>query len=51
MIDKDTKPVGTTILLKKLVNTLDKKYGNILIPQSYAKNASLGIAQIISLRR
>ena len=43
------KPIGEMVLLKKLVSTLDKKYGNILIPHSYAKNASLGIAQIIDL--
>lgn len=43
------KPIGELVLLKKLVKTLDKKYGNIFIPQSVSKNASLGIAQIVDL--
>ena len=46
---KNAKPLGELVLLKKLVKTLDKKYGDILLPQSVSKNASLGIAQIIDL--
>jgi len=41
--------VGTKVLLKKLVPTLDKKYGDILIPQSINKNNSFGIAKICEL--
>lgn len=47
--DENTKPIGTRVLLKKLVNTLDKKYGNIYLPHTHAQNCSLGIAQIIKL--
>jgi hypothetical protein len=47
--DENTVPVGTRVLLKKLVNTLDKKYGNIILPHSHAKNCSLGVAQVIRL--
>jgi co-chaperonin GroES (HSP10) len=44
----DMIPIGNKVLLRKLIPTLDKRYGNILLPQSYAKNASLGIAEIIN---
>lgn len=40
---------GTKVLLKKLVHTLDKKYGNIILPQTVEQNNSLGIAQIVKL--
>lgn len=43
------KPCGDKVLLKKLVNTLNKKYGNILIPQEINKNQSFGVAQVIDL--
>ncbi len=43
------KPLGDKVLLKKLVPTLDKKYGDILLPQSNNKNGSLGVAQVIDL--
>lgn len=43
------KPIGNKVLLKKLVNKIDKKYGDILIPQEYAKNNSFGIAEVIDL--
>lgn len=46
---KNAKPLGELVLLKKLVKTLDKKYGDIFIPQSVSKNASLGVAQVIDL--
>lgn len=42
-------PIGQKILLKKLVKTLDKKYGNIFIPHSVEKNQSMGIAEVIDL--
>jgi co-chaperonin GroES (HSP10) len=42
-------PIGTKVLLKKLVHTLDKKYGNILLPQTHEQNSSMGIAQVIKL--
>lgn len=42
-------PVGTRVLLRKLVHTLDKKYGNIILPQSVSLNSSLGLAQIVKL--
>lgn len=48
-ITEKTKPVGEMVLLKKLVPTLDKKYGNILIPHSSDKNCSMGVAEIIDL--
>lgn len=47
--DENTVPVGSCVLLKKLVNTLDKKCGNIYLPHTHAQNCSLGIAQIIKL--
>lgn len=37
------------VLLKKLVNTMDKKYGDILIPHNTNKNYSLNIAKIIGI--
>ena len=46
---KNAKPLSDLVLLKKLVKTLDKKYGDIFIPQSVSKNASLGVAQVIDL--
>lgn len=46
---KSIKPTGDKVLLKKLVNKIDKKYGDILIPQAYAKNNSFGIAKVIEL--
>lgn len=46
---KNVKPIGELVLLKKLVKTMDKKYGNILIPHTHDKNASLGVAQIVDL--
>ena len=50
MVYSDTmKPLGDKVLLKKLVCTLDKRYGNIVLPQSFAKNASFGVAQVISM--
>lgn len=42
-------PLGDKVLLKKLVATLDKRYGNILLPQTYAQNNSFGVAKIINL--
>lgn len=42
-------PVKNKVLLKKLVNTLDKKYGDLYIPQKYSLNESLGIAQIVRM--
>jgi co-chaperonin GroES (HSP10) len=46
---ENMKPIGDKILLRKLIPTLDKRYGNIILPQSYEKNASLGVAQIVDL--
>lgn len=43
------KPCGDKVLLKKLVNTLNKKYGDILIPQEIMKNQSFGVAEVIDL--
>ena len=48
-ISEKTKPVGDMVLLKKLVPTLDKKYGDIFIPHTVDKNASMGVAQVIDL--
>lgn len=49
MNTQNLKPKNDIVLIKKLVKTLDKKYGNILLPQSVDKNCSLGIGQIIDL--
>lgn len=43
------KPCGDKVLLKKLVNTLNKKYGDILIPQDVGKNMSFGVAEVMDL--
>jgi co-chaperonin GroES (HSP10) len=43
------KPCGDKVLLKKLINTLNKKYGDILIPQEHMKNQSFGVAQVVDL--
>ena len=43
------KPCGDKVLLKKLINTLNKKYGDILIPQDVGKNMSFGVAEVIDL--
>lgn len=43
------KPCGDKVLLKKLINTLNKKYGDILIPQDVGKNMSFGVAKVIDL--
>lgn len=48
-ITDKTKPVGQMVLLKKLVPTMDKKYGNILIPHTSDKNCSMGVAEIVDL--
>ena len=48
-INEKLKPVGDMVLLKKLVPTLDKKYGDIFIPHTIDKNASMGVAQIVDL--
>lgn len=48
-INKTTKPVGDVVLLKKLVPTLDKKYGDIFIPHSSDKNCSMGVAEIVDM--
>ena len=42
-------PIGNKVILKKLVKTLDKRYGDIIIPHSVDKNLSLGVAEIIDL--
>ena len=47
--DANTIPGKNIVLLKKLVCKLDKKYGNIILPHTYAKNASLGVAQVVKL--
>lgn len=44
-----TKPVGDIVLLRKLVPTLDKKYGDIFIPHSSDKNYSMGVAEIVDM--
>lgn len=46
---KNVKPIGELVVLKKLVKTLDKKYGDIFIPQSQDKNASMGLGQVVDL--
>jgi co-chaperonin GroES (HSP10) len=46
---ENMKAVGNKVLLKKLVPTLDKRYGNIILPQSHEKNSSVGLAQVIDL--
>jgi co-chaperonin GroES (HSP10) len=43
------KPIGDKLLLKKLLPTMDKRFGDILIPQSVQKNNTLGVAEIIDL--
>lgn len=43
------KPCGDKVLLKKLINTLNKKYGDILIPQDVGKNMSFGVAEVVDL--
>ena len=43
------KPVGDTVVLKKLVPTLDKRYGNIILPHSINKNESMGVAKVIDM--
>ena len=48
-INENFKPIGQRVLLKKLVKTMDKKYGDILIPHTINKNMSMGIAQVIDL--
>lgn len=48
-INEKTKPVGDIILLKKLVPTLDKKYGDIFIPHTSDKNNSMGVAEIVDM--
>ena len=48
-VNAKTKPVGDIVLLKKLVPTLDKKYGDIFIPHTANKNYSMGVAEIIDM--
>ena len=48
-VNEKTKPVGDIVLLKKLVPTLDKKYGDIFIPHSSDKNCSMGVAEIVDM--
>ena len=48
-INEKTKPVGEIVLLKKLVPTLDKKYGDIFIPHTSDKNLQMGVAQIVDM--
>lgn len=48
-INANTKPVGDIVLLKKLVPTLDKKYGDIFIPHTSDKNCSMGVAEIVNM--
>ena len=48
-INEKSKPVGEMVLLKKLVPTLDKKYGDIFIPHTSDKNCSMGVAEIVDL--
>lgn len=48
-INEKTKPVGDILLLKKLVPTLDKKYGDIFIPHTSNKNNSMGVAEIVDM--
>lgn len=43
------KACGDKVVLKKLINTLNKKYGDILIPHDVAKNMSFGVAEVIDL--
>lgn len=46
---KSIKPCGDKVLLKKLINTLNKKYGDILIPQDVGKNMSFGVAKVVEI--
>ena len=48
-INEKSKPVGEMVLLKKLVPTLDKKYGDIFIPHTSDKNCSMGVAEIVDM--
>lgn len=48
-INEKTKPVGDIVLLKKLVPTMDKKYGDIFIPHTSDKNCSMGVAEIVNM--
>lgn len=50
-IKENYKPLGDIVLLEKLVKTMDKKYGNILIPHTTDKNYSMGVAKVIDLGR
>lgn len=48
-INENYRPLGKKILLRKLVKTLDKKYGDILIPHSTNQNNSMGVAEIVNM--
>lgn len=48
-INENFIPIGDKVLLKKLVQTMDKKYGDILVPHDVDKNCSMGIAQVVNL--
>ena len=46
---KIIKPTTDKVLLQKIVNKGNKKYGDIIIPHEVSQNSSLGVAKVIDL--
>ena len=46
---KDVTPVGKMVLLKKLKPTLERHYGDIVVPYITNKNTAIGVAIVIKL--
>lgn len=45
----DVTPVGKMVLLKKLKSTLERHYGDIVVPYITNKNTAIGVAKIVKL--
>lgn len=45
----DVTPVGNMVLLKKLKPTLERHYGDIVVPYITNKNTAIGVAKIVKL--
>ena len=45
----DVTPVGKIVLLKKLKPTLERHYGDIVVPYITNKNTAIGVAKIVKL--
>lgn len=46
---ESVNPVGKMVLLRKLKASLERHYGDIIVPYLKNKNSAIGVAQIVKL--